>query len=264
MDLCLHLAPPTLEIFLSGIFLFLFYAKTFSNFLPSLNLFTPLIPGKAFIWYAFAIFSIFYLLFTIDFLALHYLFSQFSSPRNIFFILTKMIKEIEENGESKGESKFESCKIKEKENSSFGKMRAFSNQPEGKWLPIVYLDLLKEKNRVEAKMPIETKIPFYLDFSQKEDIKAALLSSDQKEKVSFQKILKENSMKLLNEICSTDFEKFLSSFNGKNIANPEGCRKIFEIFKNLTPSQIDFEFRKALIGDSQSASKILFFFLHIF
>lgn len=38
----------------------------------------------------------------------------------------------------------------------------------GKWLPLVYIDEIKERNKLENQEKEEIKMPFFLDFENKD------------------------------------------------------------------------------------------------
>lgn len=50
-------------------------------------------------------------------------------------------------------------------------MVQMTSQDINKWMPLIDLDDIKQKNRVEIKEAQEAKLPFFLDFQNKDKIK---------------------------------------------------------------------------------------------
>ena len=47
----------------------------------------------------------------------------------------------------------------------------FTTLEEGKWLTLIHLDEIKERNRLENNEEIDFKMPFFLDFSKKDEVR---------------------------------------------------------------------------------------------
>ena len=50
----------------------------------------------------------------------------------------------------------------------------FTALEEGKWLQLIHLDEIRERNKLENTEEIEFKMPFFLDFSKKDDVREEL------------------------------------------------------------------------------------------
>lgn len=50
----------------------------------------------------------------------------------------------------------------------------FTALEEGKWLQLIHLDEIRERNKLENTEEIEFKMPFFLDFSKKDEVREEL------------------------------------------------------------------------------------------
>lgn len=76
----------------------------------------------------------------------------------------------------------------------------FTQLESGKWLPLVYIDEIKERNKIETTEKEEIKMPFFLDFENKDKVKEDL-HNELKEKIQEKsKILSEEKEKYLIEL----------------------------------------------------------------
>ncbi|KAL4477996.1 hypothetical protein ABPG72_013404 [Tetrahymena utriculariae] len=134
----------------------------------------------------------------------------------------------------------------------------FTQLEDGKWLPLIHLDEIKERNRLENNEEIDFKMPFFLDFSKKDEVRDQL-KKEYQQKVSEQsKIIKDKKEKYMNELGST-IQKLIFDFKEKNY------NKFFDELKSLTPSQADYELRQVLFGNTDnSIMRVLTFFNHLF
>ncbi|EAS07174.2 Utp21 specific WD40 associated domain protein (macronuclear) [Tetrahymena thermophila SB210] len=134
----------------------------------------------------------------------------------------------------------------------------FTQLEDGKWLPLIHLDEIKERNRLENNEEIDFKMPFFLDFSKKDEVRDQL-KKEYQQKVSEQsKIIKDKKEKYMNELGST-IQKLVFDFKEKNY------NKFFDELKSLTPSQADYELRQVLFGNTDnSIMRVLTFFNHLF
>ena len=50
-------------------------------------------------------------------------------------------------------------------------MIRFTELPSGKWTPLIHLDEIKERNKIENNDEHEFRMPFYLDLQNKDEVK---------------------------------------------------------------------------------------------
>jgi len=131
---------------------------------------------------------------------------------------------------------------------------SFTNIPEGKWQPLIYLDLIKEKNKPKLTEKISMKLPFFLDIEKKDQI-----TNEIKEKVLEEAESKSRFFEKTREIHmeknGTLLDKFLNEEKGLN------SLEIFNYMKGLNASQWDFELRRNLMANNiANIRKMLGFF----
>lgn len=130
----------------------------------------------------------------------------------------------------------------------------FTEIPEGKWLPLVHLDLIKEKNKPTILEKTEVKLPFFLDVEKKDDIRNEMKEHVLKETNEKSRIITAQREKFMNEMGSI-LDKYL-----ENSVLKVNFKEIFEYLKSLSPSQLDYEFRKNLFGDMEKIKRMIEFF----
>lgn len=47
----------------------------------------------------------------------------------------------------------------------------FTSLEDGKWLTLIHLDEIKERNKLDNNEEIDFKMPFFLDFSKKDEVR---------------------------------------------------------------------------------------------
>lgn len=88
----------------------------------------------------------------------------------------------------------------------------FTEVPINKWLPLLHLELIKEKNKPRNRDNILVKVPFFLDVENKEEAKKQYQDEVKSTKQEQSRILKANQHKLLDELGG-DLEIFLQNNN---------------------------------------------------
>lgn len=131
----------------------------------------------------------------------------------------------------------------------------FTEISEGRWKPLIYLDLIKEKNKPQITQKTQTKLPFFLDLEKKEEIKQDLKEIVLKDQQDKSRILSQQKEKYMGELANV-LEKFLEKQGN--------TQEVFQYMKTLTPSQLDFEMRKNFFADLNKMQKMLGFFEEIF
>ncbi|KAM3137957.1 hypothetical protein pb186bvf_009852 [Paramecium bursaria] len=121
----------------------------------------------------------------------------------------------------------------------------FTTLPDGKWVPIQYIDKIRERNRVKLA-DADVKIPFFMDFRNADQEKQNLLDEIKTNLREKSKIIKKQRDQYLAELQS-DFEKCL---NNEDI-------KIFDVMKQLNPTSYDYELNSVLLGKPDNESKLL-------
>ena len=134
----------------------------------------------------------------------------------------------------------------------------FTALEEGKWLQLIHLDEIRERNKLENTEEIEFKMPFFLDFSKKDDVREELKKEYQSKLGEQSRIIRENKNKYLAELGSP-IQKLLLNYEEAS------AQSLLEELKKLTASQADYELRMALFGNSEnSIAKILTLFSALF
>ena len=142
------------------------------------------------------------------------------------------------------------AKFKEETDSGF----TFSEIPEGKWLPLVHLDLIKEKNKPKLTEKIEVKLPFFLDVEHKDDIRQEIKEKVKEEALQKTRFMDQGKTKHLEEVRGTVLDRF---FEVKDVSNDE----VFEYLKGLNAAQWDFEMRRSLMAaNPEKVRRMLEFF----
>lgn len=150
-----------------------------------------------------------------------------------------------------------------KENEEFYQQFCFENKgnefnfteiSEGRWKPLIYLDLIKEKNKPQIVEKTQAKLPFFLDLEKKDEIKQELKEIVLKDHQDKSRILNQQKEKYMGELANV-LEKFLEKQGD--------IKEVFQYMKTLTPSQLDFELRKNFFADIKKMLKMLGFFEEI-
>lgn len=127
---------------------------------------------------------------------------------------------------------------------------------EGKWRPLLYLDLIKEKNKPKIIEKTEAKLPFFLDFENKDQFKEELKEIVVKEIKEKSKIISSQREKYMDEVGT-----LLDNFLEKDAEFID----VFNYMKSLTPSQLDYELRKQFFGGNIiKIQKMMEFFENLF
>lgn len=126
----------------------------------------------------------------------------------------------------------------------------FTGRKEGAWLPLLYWDELKERNRAEITEKKEIKVPFFLDFSDK--------SAKMREQIESEKFEEEKS-KLLAEEKEKNLEKMGSGFEKVLLGDigREEAEKMLKELNNMTPASVEYEFRRVALGKLDNIGKML-------
>ncbi len=120
----------------------------------------------------------------------------------------------------------------------------------GKWIPLVYLDEIKEKNK--PKQPVESNpvAPFFLEFDSRVSelntkMEGAIVEEKKTEKTT--KIIKKNERNEFLEEIGSSLERYVTKAQEKRDSNV--FEQIFKEMKKLGPSQIDYEIRQITFGN---------------
>ena len=139
----------------------------------------------------------------------------------------------------------------------------YTELPEGKWLPLVHLVLIKEKNKPKINEKIGMKMPFFLDFDKKPEIVENLKEKVIEEQGIKSRVLKETRDKNMLEMQDENIlDRYLIEEEEKMEKNE--YLHVFTHFKRLNASQVEFEIRRNLFGDEKKIEKMLGFFERLF
>lgn len=123
-----------------------------------------------------------------------------------------------------------------------GNLKTFCSIPVNKWLPLIYIDEIKEKNKPKENIESNLKIPFFLDFNNQTSLVSELNEQNKFKRNEKSKIIKEDREKALEEL-GTGLDKLIIRMDDKGVS--EGVYdETFEYLKQLNPSQVDFELRR--------------------
>lgn len=78
----------------------------------------------------------------------------------------------------------------------------FTALEEGKWLQLIHLDEIKERNKLENTEEIEFKMPFFLDFSSKDEVRDSLKKEFHDKLSEKSRIIRDKKQKYLEELGS--------------------------------------------------------------
>ncbi|KRW99587.1 WD40-repeat-containing domain [Pseudocohnilembus persalinus] len=132
----------------------------------------------------------------------------------------------------------------------------FTQLESGKWLPLIYIDEIKERNTLENNEKEEIKLPFFLDFENKDKVKTEL-QIELKEKIQEKsRIIDEKKEKYLIEL-EQGLENLFVKTNKKEFIDPklnqlslkQKAKQFFEFLKQLNYTQVDYEMRRFLFGN---------------
>jgi len=142
----------------------------------------------------------------------------------------------------------ECCAREDKEQKQ--SMVGLLEQDIGRWIPLIYLDEIKEKNK--PKKPVENNpvAPFFLEFdSRVSELNAKMegIIPEEKKVEKTTRIIKKNERNEFLEEIGSALERLVTKAQEKG--SPEIFDKIFKEMKKLGPSQIDYEVRKITFGN---------------
>ena len=129
----------------------------------------------------------------------------------------------------------------------------FTGRKEGAWLPLLYWDELKERNRAEITEKKEIKVPFFLDFSDKNAKVREQIEGEKFEEEKSRLLVKEKEKNL--EIMGSGFEKVLIGDIGR-----EQAEKMLHELNTMTPASVEYEFRRVALGKLENIGKMLTIF----
>jgi U3 small nucleolar RNA-associated protein 21 len=126
----------------------------------------------------------------------------------------------------------------------------FTGRKEGAWLPLLYWEELKERNRAEITEKKEVKVPFFLDFADK-NAKVREQAEGEKFEEEKSRLLTKDREKNL-EAMGSGFEKVLIGEIGK-----EEAEKMLHALNDMTPAGVEYEFRRVALGKLENIGKML-------
>jgi U3 small nucleolar RNA-associated protein 21 len=123
-----------------------------------------------------------------------------------------------------------------------------------KWLPLIHLDEIKEKNKPKSMVEENPQAPFYLNFDNKIDELDKKFEGDIKEEKdeAKSKIIKSFQRNDFLEEVGSKLENLVSKIDGSNDA--ENFEQIYKEMKKLNPSQLDYEMRQLTFGNFSNVS----------
>ena len=135
-------------------------------------------------------------------------------------------------------------------------MIRFTTLEDGQWLPLIFIDQIKENNKAAQKENVKFEMPFFLDFENKDQVRKELESEYRKGVEEKSHILQKEKDKYLDEL-GTNLEKTFCRLapDAANLADV--ARELLRSLKLMTPSQIDYEFRRFVFGSQENALRIL-------
>jgi U3 small nucleolar RNA-associated protein 21 len=129
-------------------------------------------------------------------------------------------------------------------------MIGFFEEDIGRWIPLVHLDEIKEKNKPKEKVESNPVAPFFLEFDNRvKELNDKMEGKIEEEKKGPQKsrIIKKNERNEFLEEVGSSLEKLVTKLTEEE-ASEEIYQEIFKQMKKLNPSQLDYELRKITFG----------------
>lgn len=105
----------------------------------------------------------------------------------------------------------------------------FTELEAGKWVPLIYLEEIKERSKISITEEQQINIPFFLDLDNKDEMKKKVEDDYKQQIAEKSKIIKNKREQYLEELGS-DLEKIFTDFSQFSAA------EMIQYFKTLTAS----------------------------